>query len=450
MSHPWDDKWNLGKRLGKGGQGLTQLATPIGDGPPNAAVKMLKNNQDRQARGRMFREVASLQVLASAGGSVPHVLDHNTSAYEDLAVELYLAMEYVPGLTLREIIEERRRLPLDLAKRVVLKLCETIELAHSYQILHRDLKPENIIARDLEAGDAVIVDYGLSFNAESPDVTITEETFRNRFLDLPETNTPGGNRRDTRSDITAACAIFYYLLTGHVPGHLQDGNGRPPHLRPGYSLREAIGDVLQIAQLELLFNRGFAPSADNRFQTVSEFRERLLAATVEQTQVQIEDPIEVARQAATQLRQSDRVTQLVELRKPCKELVAKLRKVVAAFENKLDRFSLSLSGVSAGKSDTPGFEWVQVEGIKAALVPHSHNYSRTIEFLIGARGEQCVLMFRTFNGKEGIHKIMGDWTELLWFDADTPADVDVFSAHVCTWLNKSLRELVQEVLASSS
>ena len=59
-SHPWDADWILGERLGKGGQGLTNLVTRTNAPSEKGALKILKNNKDAQARGRMRREVVSL------------------------------------------------------------------------------------------------------------------------------------------------------------------------------------------------------------------------------------------------------------------------------------------------------------------------------------------------------------------------------------------------------
>ena len=78
MANPWDDTWTDAGRLGKGGQGLTHKVHRK-DGPDQVFVlKKLKNNQDAEARRRMFQEVANLRVLSSAGVKVPRVVAENT------------------------------------------------------------------------------------------------------------------------------------------------------------------------------------------------------------------------------------------------------------------------------------------------------------------------------------------------------------------------------------
>lgn len=449
MPHPWDDNWDVGHRLGKGGQGLTHLATRKTDPSSQAALKTLKNNKDAQARGRMHREVASLEVLSTAGGSVPSVFDHNTEHYNDSSTELFVAMEYVPGPTLRELVERDGPLTIVTATAVTLRICETIQLAHTFPILHRDLKPENVIARSLDNADIVIVDYGLSFNAEDPDVTVTDDTFRNRFLDLPETNTPGGNRRDPRSDITAACALFYYLLTGHVPGQLQGGDGRLPHMRPGFSLQETVKDKSVIGQLEVLFNRGFAPNVDNRFQTIEEFQDRITLMTADTSGALPEDPIAVAERASAVLRQRDRKTQLQEFLPHANEIHQALQKFAKGFANKLGRFMLSTGNEqNLGRQLPDNLDRVSPQQFKVQINPAHHNHLRIAVYTVASHGEQCVILRQRFSRDASNNQIeaVDEYQELLWYDATVVPDLAPVTTDIQTCINAAIQELTDVVI----
>src|SRR5262245_18802098 len=101
---PWYEKWQVVDELGGGGQGLTYKVMSRSDGTPGV-LKKLKNNKRPQSRGRMHREVTSLDVLANAGLKVPRVFDGNTAKYQDNNIQLYFVMEYVPGRTLRDEVE---------------------------------------------------------------------------------------------------------------------------------------------------------------------------------------------------------------------------------------------------------------------------------------------------------------------------------------------------------
>ena len=342
MPHPWEKKWSLGERLGKGGQGVTCKVTKTEGTNIHGALKYLKNNHDPQARGRMLREVASLQALSNLTDAVPSVLDHNTNEFKNASIELFVVMDLIPGPTLRDYVGAHGPLDLDIAIQLVLSICRTIEIAHSLQILHRDLKPENIIVRNENVEDLVIVDYGLSFNATDEQLTETNETFRNRFLDLPETNTPSGDRRDQRSDITAVCAILYFCLTTNVVGQLQDGNGAPPHFREGYSIRSAHPDDARNTTIEHFLTKGFSLHLENRYQSVSEIVDYLSQLVGASKKIDESDPIQVAAAMSDQIRASDRKTQLGDFVKQAEKLFSFLQQEHGKYHQKLTRFTLSL------------------------------------------------------------------------------------------------------------
>ncbi len=311
MSHPWEEKWKLEERLGKGGQGVTHVASSLSNPAVRGALKYLRNNRDQQARARMRREVFALSSLAQGGGAVPRVLDHNIGDLNDGTTELYVVMDLIEGPTLTEYIESQGPCDVKTAILFVKSLCDIFRLAHTIPIIHRDLKPDNIIVRDQAKYDLVVVDFGLSFNSGDESITETDETFRNRFLDLPETNTPSGDRRDLRSDLTAVCAILYYCLTSNVPGQLQDEMGVLPHMRKGYSLREKHDDT-RVSYLEELFTRGFACNISNRFQNIDEISTRLDEIIDIEKSINESDPIQLAHSLSRKLRANDRKTQLAE------------------------------------------------------------------------------------------------------------------------------------------
>jgi serine/threonine protein kinase len=276
-------------------------------------LKLLKPQkaQDAKARGRMAQEVTNLKVLRNAGGKVPQVLDSNTEKFEDPNAVLYFVMEFIDGKTLAKTVQESAGLSATTSLGIALDLCSTMQIAIKAGIVHRDIKPENIIIRNLEPPDAVIVDFGLSFNEdEDLGYTSADETLDNKFLSLPERRGPGENKRDFRSDLTGICAILFYCLTKCSPRNLQDSQGRPPHRWPDYSLAGKIQNENQLTALNLFFSRGFSNEIDSRFQTVDELIERLKEILKPDTNAIVEDlDIVIARETLA-LRKNDRKTQL--------------------------------------------------------------------------------------------------------------------------------------------
>lgn len=273
----WEERWRLVGPLGQGGQGTTRLVVSKVGPPTEGVLKTLRKGQSALARARMNREAAALDDLFAAGVKVPKVLDSNTADHANVQIPLFFVMERIPGDMLSKMVESRGKLPIEQAVRFILSIAETVAAAHKVGVLHRDLKPDNIIVRDSGKNDLVIVDYGISFNEMDDDdgLTDTTEQFGNRFLFLPEMKTPGGDRRDFRSDICAVCALLYFCLTGHKPGLLTDSNNRPIHRNPGCSVREELGDDPRCQQVESLLDRGLSVDVQSRFQTWEELMPRL-------------------------------------------------------------------------------------------------------------------------------------------------------------------------------
>jgi eukaryotic-like serine/threonine-protein kinase len=278
QKYPWSNSWEVIRKLGKGGQGETFLVESISDPKRVGVLKSLRNNRNEQARSRIRMEVSNLEALSFRRIKVPSVFWSNVDRFKEEGVPLYFVMQYIEGRTLDEIVRKDGPVSLDRAGAMILDLGKTMAAAHDEGVFHRDLKPANIIVRNAEIADLVVVDYGLSFNSEDYGETLTRtgEQFRNEFLALGESNTPGGNKRDPRIDVTALCAVLYFCLTGQFPGQILDGRARPPHRRDGvHSVRHHISHDHRCDQVEMLFDRGFAPDIERRFQTCSELTTRI-------------------------------------------------------------------------------------------------------------------------------------------------------------------------------
>src|SRR5258708_23322195 len=311
-NEPWNERWTILSELGQGGQGTTYKVRETGT--ENIAVlKDLNDRASRQARARMHREVTNLRTLSSLGAKVPRVLDGNTNDYETDSPRLYFVMEFMRGQTLKAIIDDRKKLTLDESASLVLDLLDTVNTAHANDIVHRDIKPENIIVRDLSTPDAVIVDFGLSYQHETDNtVTITGETMRNRFLVLPELNTLDGERRDPRSDLTALTAVLYYCLTGREPRMLRSSSGAPIHRTSGSSIREFLATDPRLNAVESFLDRGLAYELEQRFTNCAEFKGRLRQVLTANSRV-LKDPIQIGKDPSSRLGRLDNKTQLAQI-----------------------------------------------------------------------------------------------------------------------------------------
>lgn len=452
MPHPWDSEWkDLGK-LQTGGQGVTRLVESLKSPEHQGVLKYLKNNKSPAARARMRREVASLRALHTLGGKVPEVYSDNTSSSDDDAIELFIVMELIEGPTLEDHVKTNPLLTVNQAIDFSLDLCDTVKIAHAESILHRDIKPDNIIVRNVEDHDLCIVDYGLSFNANDDALTETVETFRNKFLDLPETNTPGGNRRDPRSDVTALCAVFYFMLTGHHPGHLQDASGRLPHLRPGFSVRDVIAGDARHAQVELLLSQGLAPQLQARFQSIDELATRLVSLKEQDAGAANYDPVTTALQLSRQLRAADRTTQLKEFQPVADQVMHEFVHRTRDVAQELGRFSLKFgAGGNNGPKLHDGTDGVTGPFTATVKANHHNDISRIRVYKVGSRGEQCVVLGANIatDGQSGRHETC-PWEEVVWYEGKADDVHDALDFDLKRWLDTALQEIAAEILGSTS
>ena len=129
--------------------------------------------------------------------------------------QLYMAMEWVDGRLLRQILSERKKLPTERAIKIALGICDALGYIHSHGIVHRDLKPENIM---VDADDHVkLIDFGIAGQAGARRLTFAKLS---QVMGTPDYISPEqvkGKRGDGRSDIYALGVMLYEMLTGKTP-----------------------------------------------------------------------------------------------------------------------------------------------------------------------------------------------------------------------------------------
>jgi tRNA A-37 threonylcarbamoyl transferase component Bud32/photosystem II stability/assembly factor-like uncharacterized protein len=128
---------------------------------------------------------------------------------------LYLVMEFIEGDDLEALLEMRGRLPEDQVRDYMMQLCEAMTALHTHQppIIHRDIKPANI--KITPTGQAVLVDFGIAkLHRAGNNTQAAARAVTDGFSPLEQY---GQGSTDARSDIYAAGATMYNLLTGVIP-----------------------------------------------------------------------------------------------------------------------------------------------------------------------------------------------------------------------------------------
>ncbi len=127
----------------------------------------------------------------------------------------YMVMEWFPGKTLREILNEERKLAPERAVHIAVQICDALEYVHGRGILHRDLRPENVLVGPEDR--IKLIDFGGAITTGARRFTFTKLS---QLIGASEYGSPEelkGKRGDARSDIYSLAVMLYEMLTGRLP-----------------------------------------------------------------------------------------------------------------------------------------------------------------------------------------------------------------------------------------
>ena len=204
-----DGRYRVGPKIARGGMATVYEATDMRLDRV-CALKVMHTGlgDDEDFAGRFVREARSAAKL-----SHPHVVGVFDQGDDDGT--LFLAMEYIPGHTLRDVI--RKESPMAPAKALALvePVLSALAAAHQAGMIHRDVKPENVLIAD--DGRIKVADFGLAraVSAETQHTATGGVLIGTVSYLSPELVIDG--RADARSDVYAAGVLLYEMLTGRKP-----------------------------------------------------------------------------------------------------------------------------------------------------------------------------------------------------------------------------------------
>ncbi len=127
--------------------------------------------------------------------------------------EYFIAMEYIDGQNLKEVLTRIKRFPLEVAMLIIREVANGLKYAHSHGLIHRDIKPANImLSKD---GRVVITDFGIAKTYGDMSITVTGQTVGSPAYMSPEQ--AAGRPIDHRCDIFSLGIVFYEIITGEKP-----------------------------------------------------------------------------------------------------------------------------------------------------------------------------------------------------------------------------------------
>jgi serine/threonine-protein kinase len=247
-----------------------------------------------RARDRQLDEVVALKVLRSEVRDDPSLLERfkqetklarkithrnvlRTHDFAEVDGISYISMEYLEGVTLKDLIRNRGALPIGVGLGVAKQMCYGLEAAHQGGVIHRDIKPQNMLIIP-ESGDLKIMDFGIARISEVKGGESSGLTTAGTVMGTPDYMPPEqaqGHPADFRSDIYSLGVVLFETFTGRLPfegdtvmaivmSHIQKTPPKPRSLNPRLP-----------ADLEATILRCMEKEPDRRFQTVEEILESL-------------------------------------------------------------------------------------------------------------------------------------------------------------------------------
>jgi serine/threonine-protein kinase len=269
-------QYRLVKALGAGGMGEVYLAEHRMLKRP-CAVKLIRPEQagDPHALARFEREVQMTAQLSH--WNTVEIFDYGRT--EDGT--FYYVMEYLPGLSLEDLLQRHGPLPAGRVVHLLRQTCQGLREAHAIGLIHRDIKPGNIFAAQRGGlyDVAKLLDFGLVKPvAEIPSARLTHDgSISGTPLFMSPEQARGLGDIDARSDIYSLGAVAYNLLTGRPPFErasaleVMIAHARDDVVPPSRLQRDVPSD------LERVILRCLAKNPQERFQDTESLEQALVA-----------------------------------------------------------------------------------------------------------------------------------------------------------------------------
>jgi eukaryotic-like serine/threonine-protein kinase len=293
------DRYHVIKKLGEGGMGQVYLAEHVKMGR-RSAIKVMNPSMvhDPDAVARFNRE-------ASNASRITHP---NVCAIYDFGETpdglIYLAMEFIEGEPLTDLLERDGAMPVRRAVGIFTQVADALQAAHDLGIVHRDLKPDNIMLAQKKGGDQVkVVDFGIA-KAVGGDETGQKVTKTGLVVGTPEFMSPeqlSGDTLDGRSDLYSLALVFFRMLAGKLPFEATTVQETMIKRLTDEPTKLAVSrpDLTFPAGLQAVLDTALARTPAERYQTVAKFADDVVSVTgigraatggVPQTRAGLADP----------------------------------------------------------------------------------------------------------------------------------------------------------------
>jgi serine/threonine protein kinase len=280
------DRYEIGAVIGRGGMAEVHEGRDLRLGR-RVAIKILRPDlaKDPTFQARFRREAQSAASLnhpniVAVYDTGQDTLSPEGDNGEPAVVVPYIVMEFVDGMTLRQIVASGRRLLPERALEITAGILSALDYAHRHGIVHRDIKPANVMLT--RTGDVKVMDFGIARAINDVSATMTSASAVMGTAQYLSPEQARGEVVDARSDLYSTGVVLFELLIGKAPftgdsavaiayQHVSEMPAIPSTIDPGVS-----------PEIDAVVMRALAKRADDRYQSASDFRadvERAIAGS---------------------------------------------------------------------------------------------------------------------------------------------------------------------------
>jgi hypothetical protein len=272
--------------------GTVFLAEQVGVGNRPVALKVLNKKllDDPDFLLRFQNEAGSTGRIHH-----PNVVTIHESAQGDDGTP-YIAMEYLDGESLREVLQRRGALPIGEVADILQQVAKGLNAAHKLGIIHRDVKPDNIFLTRGEDGELVVkvVEFGIAKLRESASQTMTGMVLGTPvYMSCEQASGMRSDELDARSDVYSLGVVVYEMLTGRVPFHSDTPVGylRKHMLEEPPPFSTAVPGLGVPIAIERVVMKALVKDRSQRYSSALDFARELSSATQAPSQAEAQEPL---------------------------------------------------------------------------------------------------------------------------------------------------------------
>lgn len=388
------DRYEIGEVIGRGGMAEVHEGRDLRLGR-RVAVKILRPDlaRDPSFQARFRREAQSAAALNHPNIVAVYDTGEDTlmGEGESAVIVPYIVMEYVDGMTLRQLLASGRRLLPERALEISAGVLSALDYAHRHGIVHRDIKPANVMLT--RTGDVKVMDFGIARamnDTNTATMTAAQSVMGTAQYLSPEQ--ARGEVVDARSDLYSASVLLYELLTGKPPftgdspvsiayQHVSEMPTPPSQVDPGVT-----------QEVDAVVLRALAKSPNDRYQTAAEFRadvERAVAGspvTAAVPMITIDQTQQLTPVAAAGIGQPPAYRSKNKTGRRIGFTIISLVAIVGAILGALLIARFVFGGVAASKVQVPNLDGLTIEQATSALADFKLILgAQTPRFLTGPR-----------------------------------------------------------------